>query len=117
MLANKTLLQMKYARVISLFAERAGISQTEALGFFYHSTEYHLMREGIGDLHCMTDDYNVDDLMLEWKGHGRYDPPAAKLAEPAVQWPAPSCCIEDTSASQRSSASVRKRQGGRTEEE
>ena len=26
-------------------------------------------------------DYIVDDLMLEWKGQGRYDPPAAKLAE------------------------------------
>lgn len=84
---------MKYARVISLFAERAGIPAGQAMGFFYHSTEYHLMREGIGDLHCMTDDYIVDDLMLEWKGQGRYDAPAAKLAENAVPW---SIRIEDT---------------------
>ena len=38
-------------------------------------TEYKLMREGIGYLHCMTDDYIVEDLMLEWQGHGRYGPP------------------------------------------
>ena len=42
------------------------------------------MREGIGDLHCMTEDYIVEDLMLEWNGQGRYDPPKAKLAEGAV---------------------------------
>ncbi len=48
MVTNKTLLQMKYARVISLFAERAEIPASQAMGFFYHSTEYHLMREGTG---------------------------------------------------------------------
>ena len=84
MIASKTLLQMKYARVISLFAERAGITAGQAMGFFYHSTEYRLMREGVGYLHCMTDDYIVDDLMLDWKGQGRYDTQAAKLAENAV---------------------------------
>ena len=84
MLANKTLLRMKYARVICLFAERVGIQPLQAMGFFYHSTEYKLMREGIGDLHCMTEDYIVEDLMLEWNGQGRYDPPKAKLAEGAV---------------------------------
>ena len=40
--------------------------------FFYHSMEYRLMREGVGDLHCMTEDYIVDDLMMEWNGQGRY---------------------------------------------
>lgn len=84
MIANKTLLRMKYARVICLFAERAGIPPLQAMGFFYHSTEYKLMREGIGDLHCMTEDYIVEDLMLEWNGQGRYDPPKAKLGEGAV---------------------------------
>ena len=93
MIANKTLLRMKYARVISLFAERAEIPTSEAMGFFYHSTEYQLMREGIGDLHCMTEDYIVDDLILEWNGQGRYDTPIAKLAEDAVQWPDE---VEDT---------------------
>lgn len=32
--ANATLLQMKYARVVSLFAKQTGISRDEALTFF-----------------------------------------------------------------------------------
>ena len=72
MMANKTLLRMKYARVIAMFADRTGITVAQALDFFYHSTEYQLLREGVGDLHCMTDDYIVEDLIAEWNGRGRY---------------------------------------------
>ncbi len=72
MMANKTLLRMKYARVIAMFADRTGITVAQALDFFYHSTEYQLLREGVGDLHCMTDDYIVEDLIEEWNGRGRY---------------------------------------------
>lgn len=72
MMANKTLLRMKYARVIAMFADRTGITVAQALDFFYHSTEYQLLREGVGDLHCMTDDYIVEDLIEEWNGLGRY---------------------------------------------
>lgn len=85
MIANKTLLQMKYARVISLFAERAGIPSAQALDFFYHSTEYHLMRDGVGDLHCMTDDYIVEDLIKEWNGQGRYDGPESMAEKKNVR--------------------------------
>ena len=35
MLADKTILQMKYARIVRLFAERAQLSYEDALGFFY----------------------------------------------------------------------------------
>ena len=56
---------MKYARLVKLFAEKAGISLAEALDFFYHSTEYQLVNEGIGDLHCMSDEYLVEDLLEE----------------------------------------------------
>lgn len=73
MRANKTLLRMKYARVIILFAEKAGISLPEALDFFYHSFEYQLLREGVGDLHCMSDDYLAEDLLEEKEtGISRY---------------------------------------------
>ena len=65
MTANKVLLRIKYARVIQRFSEKAGISLLEALDFFYHSKEYELLREGISDLHCMSDEYLADDLMLE----------------------------------------------------
>ena len=65
MKANRTLLQMKYARVISEFAKESGVSTKEAMDFFYHSKEYELIRDGISDLHCMSDGYLVEDLMEE----------------------------------------------------
>lgn len=63
--ANKTILQMKYARVVALFAELSGMQLEEALGFFYDSDTYQLMSEGVADLHCRSDEYLADELMLE----------------------------------------------------
>lgn len=63
--ANKTILQMKYARVVALFAERSGMQLEEALGFFYDSDTYQLMSEGVADMHCRSDEYLADELMLE----------------------------------------------------
>ena len=65
MKANKTLLQMKYARIISEFAKESDLSTSEAMDFFYHSKEYELIREGVSDLHCMSVGYLVEDLMEE----------------------------------------------------
>lgn len=65
MLANPILLQMKYARVVELFARRAGLSISEALRFFYHSDVYHEMSNGIADMHCLGDEYLADSLVLE----------------------------------------------------
>lgn len=70
MTANRTLLQRKYARVIALFAEKAGIGIAQAMDFFYHSLEYQLLREGVSDLHCMSDDYLAEDLLEEWMHQG-----------------------------------------------
>ena len=67
MTANRTLLHMKYARLVKLFAEKTGVSLAEALDFFYHSTEYQLINEGVGDLHCMSDEYLAEDLLAEKK--------------------------------------------------
>ena len=39
-LINETLLQMKYARVVSLLAETLGISDDRALELFYTSDTY-----------------------------------------------------------------------------
>ena len=63
--ANKTILQMKYARVVALFAERSGMGLEDALAFFYDSETYKLMSEGVADLHCRSDEYLADELMLE----------------------------------------------------
>lgn len=67
MTANKTLLRMKYPKVVKAFAEKSGMSVQDALDFFYHSTEYQLIREGVSDLHCMSEDYLAEDLMSEYK--------------------------------------------------
>ena len=73
MKANKTLLRMLYTRVIVLFAEKTKISLEDALDFFYHSTEYQLIRDGVSDLHCMSDDYLAEDLLYEYNnGVSRY---------------------------------------------
>lgn len=65
--ANPILLQKKYSRVIACFANRVGISLDHALGFFYHSDVYRLMREGVSDMHCMSDEYLADELKIEYQ--------------------------------------------------
>ncbi len=65
--ADKTLLQMKYSRVVALFAAQHGLSLEEALDFFYHSETYQELREGIADLHCRSDQYVADELAIEYR--------------------------------------------------
>ncbi|WP_303685208.1 DUF3791 domain-containing protein [Anaerovibrio lipolyticus] len=63
--ADPVLLQMKYSRIVALLAKRKNISMLEALTIFYHSQVYQLMSEGISDMHCMSDEYLVQELMME----------------------------------------------------
>lgn len=65
--ANPTLLQLKYARIVKLFAEQNNLSLDEALSFFYNSRVYKLVSEGVSDLHCMSDGYLSDELTKELK--------------------------------------------------
>ena len=67
MMANPILLQKKYARVIECFAQQQGISLDEALDLFYRSEVYQLMREGVSDMHCMSDLYLAEELRLEYE--------------------------------------------------
>lgn len=64
--ANPTLLRMKYARIIELFAEWSGLDREQALGLFYDSTTYQLISQGISDMHRMSDGYLADELMIEY---------------------------------------------------
>ncbi len=66
MTANPILLQKKYSRVVECFAKQQGLSLDEALKFFYHSQVYQLMRDGVSDMHCMSDVYLADELKLEY---------------------------------------------------
>ena len=67
MTANPVLLQMKYARIVQEFAGIANLSIDAALDFFYHSTTYQLIRDGVSDLHCMSDGYLAEELLDEYK--------------------------------------------------
>ena len=65
--ANPILLQKKYSRVIECFADKMNISLNAALDFFYRSEVYCLMRDGVSDMHCMSDEYLADELILEYQ--------------------------------------------------
>lgn len=67
MTANPILLQKKYARIIEQFSQKEKLSLNEALSFFYCSTVYRLISEGVSDLHCMSDEYITEELILEYK--------------------------------------------------
>jgi hypothetical protein len=58
--ANKTILQMKYARIVAIFAKELGLSLEDALAFFYDSDTYKLISEGVADMHCRSDEYLAD---------------------------------------------------------
>lgn len=64
--ANPTLLRMKYARIVELFAEWAGLNREQALDMFYDSRTYRLISQGISDMHCMSDGYLADELLTEY---------------------------------------------------
>lgn len=64
-LINETLLQMKYARIISLLAERLDITADQALELFYHSTTYSHLDQLQHNLHNMSDHYLADEILAE----------------------------------------------------
>ena len=68
MTANPILLQKKYSRVIECFAKQQGLSLDAALDFFYHSQVYQLIRDGVSDMHCMSDAYLAEELGQEYAG-------------------------------------------------
>ena len=49
-----------------MFCKAAGISLDAALDFFYHSGTYQLMRDGISDMHCMSELYLAEELKEEY---------------------------------------------------
>lgn len=66
MIVNPILLQKKYSRVIERFAKQQRLSLDAALDFFYHSEVYQLIRDGVSDLHCMSDAYLAEELEQEY---------------------------------------------------
>ena len=67
MTANRTLLQHKYANVIEMLSKRQNISLRQAMDIFYASETYQDMRDGISDMHCRSDEYLADEVLMEGK--------------------------------------------------
>lgn len=65
MLANKTLINMKYVREIMEFSKITSISTNDVLRIFYHSDLYFLLKNGISDIYCMSDNWLVEKLKEE----------------------------------------------------
>lgn len=70
--ANPILLQKKYARIVEIFAKHNGLNLDKALNMFYHSELYRLMREGVSDIHCMSDEYLAQELGREQQNINGY---------------------------------------------
>ena len=66
--ANETILNMKYARIIQQIAADLGISNVDAMDYFYNSHTFQLISEGIADLHCRSDRSLAEEVEREIKG-------------------------------------------------
>lgn len=69
MTANKNLLRRKFAKVIEAYALSSGCSLDEALDRFYRSQTYELMRDGVSNMHCMSEAYLAEELMEEFSAN------------------------------------------------
>lgn len=66
MQANFAVLQKKYVRIVKIFAEQASLTYEDALGKFYDSKTYDLISNGVADMHCFSDEYLADELLIEF---------------------------------------------------
>ena len=66
--SKRTILQMKYARIIKAIADKAGLTLEEAMEIFYNSVTFMMIENGIADLHCRSDFYLADEVVLELEG-------------------------------------------------
>jgi hypothetical protein len=64
--ASETILEMKYARIIKAMADMRNISLEEAMDIFYNSQTFNLINEGVADLHCRSDLYLAEEILIEY---------------------------------------------------
>ena len=65
MIANRTLIGHKCDSVIKAYAKLEGVSLRKAFDVFYKSNLYVEIRDGISDMHCRSDGYLAEELLLE----------------------------------------------------
>ncbi len=56
---------MKFAKVIIAYAKLVQCSYDKALHDFYNSKTYEFMRDGISDMHCMSETYLAEEIRDE----------------------------------------------------
>ena len=66
MTANPILLQKKIQPCYRMLCKKASSFTGCGIGFFYHSEVYLLMRDGVSDMHCMSDAYLAEELQQEY---------------------------------------------------
>ncbi len=64
--ANRVLLQSLYKKIIMEFSKVTGKGLEESMEYFYNSTTYDLISNGIGDMHCRGVKYLTDELLIEY---------------------------------------------------
>lgn len=65
--AFHSILEAKYARIISEISEMHHVSLEEAMRIFYQSETANLIEEGIADLHCRSDKYLATEVWQEYQ--------------------------------------------------
>ncbi|MCI8748383.1 MAG: DUF3791 domain-containing protein [Lachnospiraceae bacterium] len=65
--AEPLILQMKYTDIVKGFASTQHLNLDDALRFFYDSEVYQLMKDGVSDMHCMSEKYLIEDLEEEYR--------------------------------------------------
>lgn len=64
--AKQTILSAKNARIIALLSTMLNKSIEEAADLFYNSETAQLIQDGISDLHCRSDEYLANEIILEY---------------------------------------------------
>lgn len=64
---RRNFLDMKYARIIELIAEKKHISLEEAMDMLYSSPLLPLIDEGVAELDCRSDLYLAEEVMFPRK--------------------------------------------------
>lgn len=65
MTADRTILRMKYARIIALVATMRQCSVEHAMELFYSSRTFKEISEGFSDLYTMSDKYLAEEIIRE----------------------------------------------------
>lgn len=65
-LGKQTILQMKYARIIEAVAKMMNVDNVTAMDIFYNSDIMQMIDDGVADLHCRSDLYLAEEVILEY---------------------------------------------------